>query len=228
VAPGYAGAYIVLAVGVAVGMVVSTGGYDFYRFIVYGSLIAGARYPVPWLDNLAAVEIAAGNPTLARRLLARAVELERSAGRADPYRRGRLAVAMVQGGDLAGARSLLDEVIESRPLPELLANRGAIRARQGDLAGAEADLTLAVAGEPAQVPAWLDFARVLEARGRADEAGRARAEASHWACVAPRRYPYGVGTGEVLEWGVARRPLLLWEGEGLRVAPPAFFRRSCP
>ena len=43
VAPGYAGAYIVLAVGVAVGMVVSTGGYDFYRFIVYGSLIAVVR-----------------------------------------------------------------------------------------------------------------------------------------------------------------------------------------
>ncbi len=195
---------------------------------IYGRLIAGARYPVPWLDNLAAVEIAAGNPSLGRRLLARAVELERAAGRDDPYRRGRLAVATAQGGDLEGARRLLDEVIASEPLPELLANRGAIRARQGDFAGAEADLTLAVAGEPAQVPAWLDLARVLEALGRAGEAEQARAEAAHWACVAPRRYPYGVGTGEVLEWGVARRPLLLWEGESLRVAPPAFFRRRCP
>ncbi len=195
---------------------------------IYGRLIAGARYPVPWLDNLAAVEIAAGNPDLGRRLLARAVELEGQAGRYDPYRRGRLAVALALDSDLAGARALLDEVLASHPLPELQANRGAIRARQGDLVGAEADLALALAGEPAQVPAWLDLARVLEARGRAGEAEQARAEAAHWACVAPRRYPYGVGTGEVLEWGVARRPLLLWEGEGLRVAPPAFFRRSCP
>jgi hypothetical protein len=194
---------------------------------IYGRLVAGARYPVPWLDNLAAVEIAAGKADLGRRLLARAVELEGQAGRDDPYRRGRLAVAMALCSDLAGARALLDEVLASHPLPELHANRGAIRARQGDLAGAEADLTLALAGEPAQVPAWLDLARVLEARGRAAEAEQARAEAAHWACVAPRRYPYGVGSGEVLEWGIARRPLLLWEGEGLRVAPPAFFRRSC-
>jgi tetratricopeptide (TPR) repeat protein len=194
---------------------------------IYGRLIAGARYPVPWLDNLAAVEIAAGNPGLGRKLLARAALLERAAGRDDPYRRGRLAVAMALEGDLGGARSLLDEVIAANPLPELLANRGAIRAQQGDLAGAEADLTLALAGEPAQVPAWLALARALEARGSAEEAGRARAEASQWACVPPRRYPYGLGTGEVLEWGVARRPLLLWEDEGLRVAPAAFFRRSC-
>ena len=194
---------------------------------IYGRLIAGARHPVPWLDNLAAVEIAAGNPGLGRRLLARAVELERAAGREDPYRRGRLAVAMALDADPAGALGLLDELLAGDPLPELLANRGAIRAAQGDLAGAEADLTLALAREPAQLPAWLDLARVLEARGDASGAEQARSEAAHRACVAPRRYPYGVGTGEVLEWGVARRPLLLWEGEGLRVAPPAFYRRSC-
>jgi tetratricopeptide (TPR) repeat protein len=195
---------------------------------IYGRLVAGSRYPVPWLDNLAAVEIADGNADLARRLLARAVELEGQAGRGDPYRRGRLAVATALAADLPGARSLLDEVLASHPLPELQANRGAIRARQGDLAGAEADLTLALAGEPALVPAWLALARVLEAGGRAEEAELARAEAAHWACVPPRRHPYGLGTGEVLEWGISRRPLLVFEGEELRVAPPDFYRRSCP
>jgi len=194
---------------------------------IYGRLIGGARYPVPWLDNLAAVEIADGNASLGRRLLSRAVELERAAGRDDPYRRGRLAVATAVDGDLAAARALLDEVIAGQPLPELLANRGVIRAQLGDLPGAEADLTLALAGEPAQVPAWLALARVRGARGREDEAREARAEAQHWACVAPRRYPYGVGTGEVLEWGIARRPLLLWDGDGLRIAPSDFFRRAC-
>jgi hypothetical protein len=36
-----------------------------------------------------------------------------------------------------------------------------------------------------------------------------------------------VGTGEVLEWGVARRGLLLLEAQGLRLAPPGFYRRKC-
>jgi tetratricopeptide (TPR) repeat protein len=202
------------------------GEYDAARR-VYGRLVAGARYPVPWLDNLAAVEIADGDPALARRLLARAVELEGAAGRSDPYRQGRLAVAMALDGDLAGARALLDDVLASQPLPELRANRGAIAAALGELAAAEADLREALAAEPAQVPAWLDLARVLDATGRADEARAARSHAARQACRAPRGYPYGVGTGEVLEWGVARRPLLLWEAEGLRVAPPRFFRRSC-
>jgi tetratricopeptide (TPR) repeat protein len=194
---------------------------------IYGRLIEGARYPVPWLDNLAAVEIADGNPSLGRRLLARAVALERDAGRDDPHRRGRLAVAAALDGDLVGARAMLDEIAAGQPLPELLANRGAIRAQLGDVAGAEADLTLALAGEPAQVPAWLTLAAVAEALGREGDAREARAEARHWACVPPRRYPYGVGTGEVLEWGIARRPLLLWEGQGLRIAEPGFFRRRC-
>jgi tetratricopeptide (TPR) repeat protein len=194
---------------------------------IYGRLIDGARYPVPWLDNLAAVEIADGNATQGRRLLARAVALERAAGRDDPYRRGRLAVATAVDGDLPAARALLDEVVASEPLPELLANRGAIRAQLGDLPGAEADLALALAGEPAQVPAWLTLAEVEDVRGQEGDASAARAGAAHWACVAPRRYPYGVGTGEVLEWGVARRPLLLWDRAGLRVAAPGFFRRRC-
>ncbi len=194
---------------------------------IYGRLIDGARHPVPWLDNLAAIEIADGNASLGRRLLARAVELERAAGRDDPYRRGRLALATAVDGDLPAARALLDEIVASQPLPELLANRGVIRAELGDLPGAEADLTLALAGEPAQVPAWLALSEVLRALGRESEAREARADALHWACVPPRRYPYGVGTGEVLEWGIARRPLLLWDGGGLRIAPPGFFRRSC-
>lgn len=47
-APGYAGAYVVLAVTAVAGMVISKGGYDFYRFIVYGSLIA-APLVLHWL-----------------------------------------------------------------------------------------------------------------------------------------------------------------------------------
>jgi hypothetical protein len=39
-APGYAGAYVVVAGAAVVGTVVSPGGYDFYRILVYGSFLA--------------------------------------------------------------------------------------------------------------------------------------------------------------------------------------------
>jgi hypothetical protein len=51
---------------------------------VYQRLIAGAGYPVPWLDNLAAVELAEGHPDRARLLYARALMLEHARGRPDP------------------------------------------------------------------------------------------------------------------------------------------------
>ncbi len=195
--------------------------------VVYGRLIEGARHPVPWLDNLAAVELAEGDTSQARRLYERAVDLERELGRGDPYRSGRLAVATALDGDAHTALALLGTTLSRSERPELLANRGAIRAAAGDPDGARADLRAALEAEPAQVPAWLNLARVLDALGRTDEAAEARARAAHWACRPPRGFPYGVGTGEVLEWGVARRSHLLLEEDGLRLAPPAFYRRRC-
>ena len=66
-----------------------------------------------------------------------------------------------------------------------------------------------------------------------DRVDRSDASAEAWergrveACTGPRGYPYGLGTGEVLQWGVGRRPLLLLEGERVRVAEPAFYRTMC-
>jgi tetratricopeptide (TPR) repeat protein len=194
---------------------------------VYGRLVGGAAYPVPWLDNLAGVELADGNADLARRLYARAVEIERASGRGDPYRRGRLAVSTALAGDARAAREILDELLAEQPLPELLANRGAVRAALGDLSGARLDLVEALGGAPAQLPAWRNLAEVLERLGLPEQAEAARRRGRAERCRAPRGYPYGLGTGEVLEWGVARRGLLLLEGDGLRLAPPSFFRRSC-
>lgn len=201
------------------------GEYDEARS-VYGRLVEGAGYPVPWLDNLAAVELAEGDADAARRLYQRAVELERVGGRSDAYRVGRLAVATALAGDADAALALLGDVIARAPRAELLANRGAIRASVGDLRGAEADLRQALEEAPAQLPAWLNLARVLTRQGRADEAAEARARAEQEAQRPPRGYPYGIGTGEVLEWGVARRGLLLLEDEGLRLALPSFYREA--
>ena len=193
----------------------------------YQRLIGLTDYPVAWLDNLAAVELADGDPQRARRLYARAVSLERSRGGVRPYRAGQLAVATALAGDLAGARALLDETLAEAPRAELRANRGAIRAQLGDLEGAEADLRAALDDAPALVPAWRNLAWVLARSGGAEEAQRVRERAAREACRAPRGYPYGVGTGEVLEWGVGRRWLLRLDAEGLRVALPSFYREAC-
>jgi tetratricopeptide (TPR) repeat protein len=218
----------------------------------YERLAANSAYPVAWLDNLAAVELADGRTGEARRFYARAVALERAAGRRNDERLAQLAAATALDGDASGALALFDEVLDSQRLPEPLANRGALRAAQGDLAGAEADLRVALEANPEMVPAWRNLARVLERSGRAAEAESARRRAADQACRAPRGYPYGLGTGEVLEWGVGRRWLLLWEQGGeaaaqrggaerrqaparaegheptaLRAALPSFYREAC-
>jgi tetratricopeptide (TPR) repeat protein len=197
---------------------------------IYGRLAQGARYPVPWLDNLAAVDVAEGDFSAARRLYQRAVDLERVGGRDDPYRAGRLAVAMALDGDADAALALFDDVIARSARPELIANRGAVRAWAGDLRGAEADLRRSLEEEPVLLPAWLNLAAVLERQGRAEGAGAARERAREQAGHVPRGYPYGLGTGEVLEWGVARRGLLLLEDDELRLASPDFYRsaHACP
>jgi tetratricopeptide (TPR) repeat protein len=202
------------------------GEYDAARR-VYGRLIEGSAYPVPWLDNLAAVELADGHPERARRLLARAVSLADASGRGDAYRLGRLALAVALDGDAVEALALFDEAVARAPHPELLANRGAVLAWTGDAKRAEADLRRALEASPSLTPGWLNLAAVLETGGRGEAAARARERAARAACRPPRGYPYGVGTGEVLEWGVARRGLLLLEAQGLRLAPPGFYRRKC-
>jgi hypothetical protein len=191
---------------------------------VYSRLVRGARYPVPWLENLAAVELADGNAAPGRQLYQRAVDLASRAGMSDPYRSGRLAVAAALAGDTDAALGLLDDAIARSSRPELLANRGAVRGAAGDLAGAERDLRESLQQAPEQLPAWLNLVEILDRLGRADEANRARASADLQSQRAPRGYPYGLGTGEVLEWGVARRGLLLLDGQELRLALPAFYR----
>jgi tetratricopeptide (TPR) repeat protein len=202
------------------------GEYDDARRI-YARLISGSRYAVAWLDNLAAVELAAGQRDRARRYYARAVSIERSAGRSNPERWGQLAASLALEGDLDRAREELDAALAVATLPELLANRGAIRALQGDLEGAEVDLRSALTLAPEQVPAWENLAWVLDRAGHQRLAAGARARASTRACRAPRAYPYGVGTGEVLEWGVGRRLLLRIEGDDLVPALPAYYRQAC-
>jgi tetratricopeptide (TPR) repeat protein len=183
----------------------------------------GARGQTHWIENLAAVELARGNAALAQRLYARAAA--RHPG--DPYRANRLAVAMALAGDPAAAAAELDRASADDPLPELLANRGALRALAGDRSGAETDLREAVARTPRLVPAWWNLAAVLDSEGRAEDAAAARRQADAMVCRAPRDYPYGLGTGELLDTLVVSRWLLKLEDGGLAPALPTDFRRRC-
>jgi hypothetical protein len=194
---------------------------------IYERLIAGSRYPVPWLDNLAAVELADGHPDRARLLYARAVVRELERGRFDPYRHAQLAVATALDGDLEDARQQLSKLLEREGLPEAVANRGAVNAALGDEGRAAVDLHDAIVQLPGQFVARLDQARLLAREGRAEDARAALAAAADAACRPPRGYPYGVGTGEVLEWGVGRRWLLVLEDGALAPALPGFIREAC-
>jgi tetratricopeptide (TPR) repeat protein len=199
------------------------GEYDQARRI-YGRLVTGSGYTVPWLENLAAVELADGQNSRARRIYARAHGL---AAAPDPYRDGRLAVSTAVDGDLEEALAILDGALAENGPSELRANRGAVRAARGDTAGAESDLRDALAANPGLVPAWRNLALLLDRAGRESEALVTRARAVEAACRTPRHYPYGLGSGEILEWGVGRRWLLLVDGDGVSAALPAFYRRAC-
>ncbi|MCH2173646.1 tetratricopeptide repeat protein [Myxococcota bacterium] len=193
---------------------------------IYGRLVTGAPYPVPWLENLAAVELAEGRFATAERFYRRAEAL---AQEGDPLRQSRLAVAMALAGDPEAARERLDRALAVERQPELLANRAVLRAASGDWEGARLDLDEALESEPEMVPAWLARAEVARRMGQGDRAREARASAARHACQSPRRFPYGLGTGEVLEWGVGRRWLLVLGSDAgaFRAALPDFYREVC-
>jgi hypothetical protein len=201
---------------------------------VYEGLLAHAAWPVPWLDNLAAAQLASGELAQAKVSYRRAVGLESAAAGASGagplalYRQGQLAAALALDGDLAGAAELLDAALARRELPELRANLGALRAARGEPAAAEADLRAALAADPGLWPAWENLAFVLARAGRDADARAALASAREAACRAPRGEPPGVGSGENVEWGVGRRWRLRLDADGaLRALLPADERAAC-
>ena len=134
---------------------------------------------------------------------------------------------VVHAGDV-GADEVLDRLASGGAAVHAVRGNNDVESKwRGDARRIERDLREATERDPELVPAWLNYARVLEQRGRVDAASQARRRAAQQACRAPRGYPHGVGSGEILEWGVGRRPLLLLEDDGLRVALPAFHRDAC-
>jgi tetratricopeptide (TPR) repeat protein len=209
------------------------GEYDAARD-VYGALLARSFWPVPWLDGLAATQLAQGDAKQARVLYERAVVIEDSLeresvkGDALSWRRAQLAVATALAGDEEKAAAALEHLLARGELPELRANLGVLRARGGRIDEAVSDLRAALAADAEMWPVAEDLAWVLRRAGRDAEAGEALAAARDAACRAPRGVPRAIGTGENVEWGVGRRWLLHLTPDGaLRVTLPTDQRGAC-
>ena len=153
---------------------------------------------------LAAVELTSGRADEARALYAESFHSRPVGtggggilGRASPYAVNRLAVATALAGDRVEARRLLDAALDEARVAELLQNRAALRALDGDLSAAESELREVVEFEPQLAPALGNLAWVLERRGEAGAAAF-RDEARRASRRPPRGYPYGVGDGRGL------------------------------
>jgi hypothetical protein len=185
----------------------------------------GPRYDPLWLqDMLAAVELSAGNADAARALYADGYERRRArsarrgaADRMSPYATNRLAVATALAGQRREARRLLDNARVDQAFPEVMVNRAALRALDGDLTGAEADLRRALALESQLAPALMNLAWVLERRADPRATGAAR-HAGRATRSAPRRHPYGVGNGRGLSTQVF---MLVLRDDDLELYRPA-------
>jgi tetratricopeptide (TPR) repeat protein len=179
-------------------------------------------------EALAAVELEAGN---ADRALALYLETARSPRRdsvhlasADaPHRLSDTATAAALAGQPERARQLLDRALRAAPVAEPLVNRGALRALEGDLAAAEADLRRALELGPDLAAAHRNLAWVRERSGDPQRARHLRERAERLAATAPRGFPYGVGDGFHVN---QPRFLLVIEGGELALYRPARARNA--
>jgi len=201
---------------------------------VYGALLARSFWPVPWLDGLAATQLAQGDAKQARVLYERAVVIEDSLAREPAksdsltWRRAQLAVATALAGDEEKAADALEHLLARGEIPELRANLGVLRARAGRLGEAQGDLLAALRGDPEMWPVVENLARVMQSDVLDASAKEAWDVARAAACRAPRGIPRAIGTGENVEWGVGRRWLLRLAPDGsLRVTLPTDQREAC-
>jgi tetratricopeptide (TPR) repeat protein len=185
------------------------------RLLRQNRLLAG-----PLSEDIAAAEIGAGRPERARAIYRR---LE-TRGIRDPWSANQYAVANALAGDDPDALRWLDVAVASGAGAVALANRGAVRAAEGDLDGARVDLRDALAADPHLAPAWWTLAAVDARAGRDDDARAARERAAREARGAPRGRPFGFGAplGETPAPRLRLRWLLRVDGEALGLAHPPF------
>jgi tetratricopeptide (TPR) repeat protein len=196
------------------------GEYD-ESIALYRSLMLGRPLLIgPLSENIAAVEIAVGRPERAQAIYRRLEER----GIAEPWRANQYAVANALVGNHTEALRWFDAALDAGAGAVALANRGAVRVAEGDLARAEADLRAALEADPHLAPAWWTLAEVNARSGQDDAASDARERGLRAARRAPRGRPYGFGAplGESPGMRFGWRWLLRVDGDELGIAHPPF------
>ncbi|MEE2663948.1 MAG: tetratricopeptide repeat protein, partial [Myxococcota bacterium] len=159
------------------------------------------------VEVLGSVELAAGEHE-------RAAELFRSvaSGSVTAEFVNALAVSSALTGRPGEAVQLWDRALRAPAPAELRVNRGAVRARSGDLASGRADLERALAEQPDIAVGWANLAWVEAALGNDAAAASAAERAAELARRPPRGFPYGVGDGDLDYAGRGQRWLLRLTG----------------
>ncbi|MBW2397904.1 MAG: hypothetical protein JRG80_01375 [Deltaproteobacteria bacterium] len=177
-------------------------------------------WPISYRIGLAGLELEAEQADRALELYLDALERPRPDTPLLSSRAQQLSSASVAAA-LAGkpklAHELLADALAESEAAEPLANRGALRGAEGDLANAREDLLRAVALRPDLTAAWRSLAEVGQRLGDA-EAARWREAAQRAAAGAPRGYPYGIGDGLR---PAARRFLLELRDDGFSLYRPS-------
>jgi len=177
-------------------------------------------WPISYRIGLAGLELEAAQPERALEWFVDALQRPRPdtpllASRDQHLSSASVAAALTGRPDLA--REFLAEALAEAESAEALANRGALRASQGNFENARKDLLRAVELNPDLTPAWRSLALVGQRLG--DEAADRWSDAAHEsAASAPRGYPYGVGDGLR---HADRRFLLEWRDDGLSLYRPS-------
>lgn len=142
-----------------------------------------------WRENLAEIDLAAGDAESARRRL---LDTTLAPGKT-PYRWNVRAVAQALSGRSGEAQQSLRHGLAAGERAELLTNLGILQARSGDLAAAEVTLRRAIGLDAALIPAWNALRWTVERAGTRDESISHALQRS--ATKAPRGWPYGLGAG---------------------------------
>lgn len=117
--------------------------------------------PARW-NNLGTALAAAGDHAAAQAAVAVAVALDPG----DRLARQNLARYTLHAGDAAGARALLDALVDEGPTADALGLRGVVRGNAGDLDGAAADFEAALRLDPGQPEARAGIEQVRRLRAR--------------------------------------------------------------
>jgi tetratricopeptide (TPR) repeat protein len=167
------------------------------------------------IELVAAMELGDGGYARASQLLR-----DISGGPLPPRFVNALATATALSGDHRQALSIWKSLLASNRFAEALMNRGTVRALLGDLVGGRADIERALRHSEEMVPGWSNLAEILELQGQSNDAREARRRAAWFAERAPRRFPYGVGDGELEYAGRGQRWMLVLDAGEISIYRP--------